>query len=93
MKTYHYETNDSTHHIVCCNFRDSAKTINLIGHNVKTLSNDEGRNTFDVMVVPPLFCFLSTDKLINECAMKRTRTLFDFNFGKGGDRGMIKTKI
>ena len=24
--------------------------------------------------------------------MKRTRTLFDFNFGKGRDRGMIKTK-
>ena len=44
------------------------------------------------MVVLPLFCFLSTDKLINECAMKRTRTLFDFNFGKGRDRGMIKTK-
>ena len=24
--------------------------------------------------------------------MKRTRSLFDFNFGKGRDRGMIKTK-
>ena len=24
--------------------------------------------------------------------MKRTRTLFDFNFGKGRDRGMIRTK-
>ena len=24
--------------------------------------------------------------------MKRMRTLFDFNFGKGRDRGMIKTK-
>ena len=26
------------------------------------------------------------------CAMKLTRNLFDFNFGKGRDRGMIKTK-
>ena len=34
MKTYHYQTNDTMHHIVCCNFRDSAKTINLIGRNV-----------------------------------------------------------